>query len=86
MFKVLDKKRISAAFGVAILLNGLSGCSMFSTSNAPIDCDLVKTQVAAGKSDIQVASDLGAPVDKVAACHGPETSGNKSSGMIPSNY
>ena len=86
MRKVLNKTGISAALGVLILVSELAGCSMFSTSNAPIDCDLVKQQVAAGKSDAQVASDLGAPVDKVAACHGPETSGNKSSLMIPSNY
>jgi hypothetical protein len=86
MRKVLNKTGISAAIGVVVLVGGLSGCSMFSTSNAPIDCDLVKTQLSAGKTDAQVASDLGAPVDKVAACHGPETSGNKSSGMIPSNY
>ena len=86
MRKVLNKKRISAAFGVAILVSGLSGCSTFSTSNAPIDCDLVKQQLAAGKTDAQVASDLGAPMDKVTACRGPESSGNKSSLMIPSNY
>ena len=86
MRKALNKTGIAAAFGVLILLGELSGCSMFSTSNAPVDCDIVKTQLSAGKSDAQVASDLGAPVDKVAACHGPETSGNKSSGMIPSNY
>ena len=82
----LNRTGISVAFGVVILAGGLSGCSMFSSANAPVDCDIVKTQVAAGKSDAQVASDLGAPVDTVAACHGPETSGNKSSGMIPSNY
>ena len=85
MFKVLNK-RIAAAFGILILISGLTGCSMFSTANAPVDCDLVKTQLSAGKTDAQVASDLSAPVATVAACHGPETSGNKSSGMIPSNY
>ena len=86
MRAAINRTGISVAFGVVILVGGLSGCSMFSTANAPVDCDLVKTQVAAGKSDAQVASDLGAPVDKVAACHGPETSGNKSSEMIPSTY
>jgi cytochrome c553 len=86
MRTVLNQTKISRAIGVLILVSGLSGCSMFSTANAPVDCDLVKTQVAAGKSDAQVASDIGAPVAQVAACHGPETSGNKSSGMIPSTY
>jgi len=59
---------------------------MFSASNAPIDCNVVKTQTAAGKTDAQIASDLGAKESEVAACHGPEQSGNKSSGMIPQNY
>lgn len=86
MREVLNKSGIAAAFGVLILVSELSGCSMFSTADAPVDCDLVKTQASAGKSDAQIASDLHAQVDKVAACHGPETSGNKSSGMIPSNY
>jgi hypothetical protein len=86
MRRVFKGTTFSAALGAVILAGGLSGCSTFSTANAPIDCDLVKTQLSAGKSDAQVASDLGAPVDKVAACHGPETSGNKSSLMIPSNY
>jgi len=86
MRTILNRTKIAAAFGVAILVSGLSGCSTFSTSNAPIDCDLVKQQLAAGKTDAQVASDLGAPMDKVTACRGPESSGNKSSLMIPSNY
>jgi hypothetical protein len=86
MIKRPRQPRIWGVFGIVILFSELCGCSMFSPSNAPIDCDVVKTQASAGKSDVQIASDLGAPVDKVAACHGPETSGNKSSGMIPSTY
>jgi hypothetical protein len=86
MREVPNKKRISAVAGMVILAGVSCGCSMFSPSNAPIDCNLVNTQASAGKTDIQIASDLGAPVEKVAACHGPETSGNKSQGMIPSNY
>ena len=74
-----------AVIGVA-LSAGISGCSMFSPSNAPIDCDVVKTQLQAGQTDAQIASNLGAPVEKVAACHGPATEGNKSAGMAPSNF
>jgi ABC-type uncharacterized transport system ATPase subunit len=71
--------------------------STFSTNNAPIDCNVVKTQ-AAGKSDSQIAADLSAAsnqagiqqtqitVADVAACHGGETSGNKSAEMIPAKY
>jgi len=84
--------------GTLLTTAGLSGCSTFSTSNAPIDCNLVKTQAAAGKSDSQIAADLNTgynqpgmqqtkiTVADVAACHGPETSGNKSAEMIPSSY
>jgi len=84
-------RKVSNNLGVAVALGTLmfavvSGCSMFSASNAPIDCNVVKTQAAAGKTDAQIASDLGAKESDVAACHGPEQSGNKSSGMIPQNY
>ncbi len=84
MYKPLRKRKISAAVGVVVLAGGLSGCSIFSTSNAPVDCDVVKVQASGGKSDAQIASDLGSSVDKVAACHGPEISNPK--GAIPSNY
>jgi len=67
----------------AIAMAGISGCSMFSPENAPIDCDVVKTQAQAGKTDAQIASDIGAPVEKVAACHGPAKEGNKSAGNVP---
>ena len=58
-------------FGMLIV--GTTGCGMFSTSNAPVDCDAVKNQEQAGFSDVKIASDLGSTVDKVAACHGPKT-------------
>ncbi|MGA7872716.1 MAG: hypothetical protein WCA22_17645 [Candidatus Binatus sp.] len=61
---------------------GLSGCSMFSPSNVPVDCDVVKTQAQAGQTDAQIAANLNASVDQVAACHGPETGGNKNT-VIP---
>jgi hypothetical protein len=71
--RVTSKLRITATFGMLILVGGMSGCSAFSTSNAPVDCDAVKNQVQAGMSDAKIASDLGSTVDKVAACHGPKT-------------
>ena len=86
MKTVQGKQRMSATVGMLILLGGLSGCSMFSASNAPVDCDVVKTQAKAGRSDTQIASDLGASVDKIAECHGPEVTGNRSEEMIPSSY
>jgi hypothetical protein len=48
----------------------------------PVDCDVVKTQVAAGQTDAQIAANLSTSPDKVAACHGPETGGNKNT-LIP---
>ena len=73
MREVLSKMKIAATFGTMIMAGGLLGCSMFSASNAPIDCDAVKNQQQAGFSDAKIASDLGTSVDKVAACHGPKT-------------
>jgi len=73
---------MTAASGLLIATAGLSGCSMFSPSNVPVDCDIVKQQVAAGQTDAQIATNLNAKEDEVAACHGPETSGNKST-LIP---
>jgi hypothetical protein len=74
---------LGVAAALALTLAGLSGCA---ASHAPVDCNVVKTQVAAGKTDSQIATDLGAREDEVASCHGPEQSGNKASGMIPQNY
>lgn len=70
---VTSKPRLTATFGMLILTGVVSGCSMFSASNAPVDCDAVKNQQQAGFSDAKIASDLGSTVDKVAACHGPKT-------------
>jgi hypothetical protein len=71
--RVPSKIILTATFGMLILAGGISGCSMFSASNAPVDCNAVKNQEQAGFSDAKIASDLGATVDQVAACHGPKT-------------
>ena len=89
---------VSVTSGILLAIAGLSGCSTFSTSNAPIDCNVVQTQAAAGKTDAEIAANLNAgsndpgmqqtkiTVAQVAACRGGETSGNKTGQMIPSNY
>lgn len=89
---------VSVTSGILLATAGLSGCSTFSTSHAPIDCNVVQTQAAAGKTDAQIAENLNAgsydpgmqqtkiTVADVAACRGGETSGNKTGQMIPSNY
>jgi hypothetical protein len=73
MREVLSKMGIAATLGMMIMAGGMLGCSMFSASNAPVDCDAVKNQQQAGFSDAKIASGLGTSVDKVAACHGPKT-------------
>jgi hypothetical protein len=67
------KPGIARLLASLFLLSSLSGCSMFSASNAPVDCDAVKNQEQAGFSDAKIASDLSTSVEKVAACHGPKT-------------
>ncbi len=71
--RIPGKPKLKATFGMLILAGALSGCSMFSASNAPVDCNAVKNQEQAGFTDAKIASDLGATVDQVAACHGPKT-------------
>jgi hypothetical protein len=77
---------ISAASGLLLVVVGLSGCSMFSPSNDPVDCNIVKTQQAAGQTDAQIASNLNASEDKVAACHGPEHDTNKTTVVPEKGY
>jgi hypothetical protein len=81
-------KRASAraVASTALIIAVFTGCSMFSPSNVPVDCNVVKLQTEAGKTDAEIAANLGSSVSEVAACHGPMTSGNKSSGMTPSPY
>lgn len=71
--RVSSELKIAAYLGLLSLACGLPGCSTFSPSNAPTDCDAVKNQQQAGFSDAQIASNLGTTIDKVAACHGPKT-------------
>ena len=80
--KLCNTFRISTASGLLVMAAGLFGCSTFSTSNVPVDCNVVKTQVQAGQSDAQIAANLSTSEDKIAACHGPATEGNKST-LIP---
>jgi hypothetical protein len=80
--KVRNTLCISIASGLLTMAVGLSGCSMFSPSDTPVDCDVVKQQTAAGQTDAQIATNLSTTPDKVAACHGPETGGNKNT-LIP---
>ena len=78
---------ISAASGLLVVVVGLSGCSTFSPSNDPVDCNIVKTQRAAGQTDAQIAANLSASADKVAACgSGPEHDTNKQTVVPEKGY
>jgi uncharacterized protein YfaP (DUF2135 family) len=80
------RKKLSL-FACAMALSAVCvGCSMFSSSDVPIDCDLVRTQRNAGQTDAQIAANLSYPQDKVAACQGGPKSANKSEQNVPSNY
>jgi hypothetical protein len=85
MLKTLSNLAVAVGLGT-LMVAGVSGCSLFSNP-IPVDCNVVKTQQQAGKTNAQIASDLGAKESEVAACQGPETSGNKASGsIIPQSY
>jgi hypothetical protein len=76
---------IAAIAGTIMLVGGISGCSSLSGSH--VDCNVVKLQAESGRSDAEIASAIGASESDVAACHGAETSGNKTSGGVQSgNY
>ncbi len=61
-----------------------AGCSALTASH--VDCNVVKLQEQAGRSDAEIASALGTTEASVAACHGPETSGNSSAGGAGGSY
>jgi len=87
MHRKIRNTFVMTASGLLFLVVGLSGCSMFSTSNDPVDCNIVKTQRAAGQTDAQIASNLNATEDKVAACStGPEHDTNKQTVVPEKGY
>ncbi len=78
------KAMIAGAFGALLMGVVLGGCSSLSTDH--VDCNVVKLQSQSGRSDAEIASALGASVNDVAKCHGPEKSGNSETGGEPSPY
>jgi len=75
---------IAAVLGTLGMAGAMAGCSSMSSNH--VDCNVVKLQSEAGRSDSEIASALGASVSDVAACHGPEKSGNASSSGAPGPY
>ena len=81
MIDSLRRLGIAATVGTVILAGGVSGCSSLTASH--VDCNVVKLQSDAGRSDDEIAAAINANVKDVAACHGAESSGNKTSGGVP---
>ena len=81
----LASKLGAVALG-SLMLVGVAGCSMFSASSAPVDCNIVKVQREAGKTDAQIASDLSAKEDEVAACGKGAPAESNRNANIPQNY
>jgi len=83
---MLARRNVSivTVLGTLLLAGALGGCSSMSSNH--VDCNVVKLQSEAGRSDSEIASALGASVSDVAACHGPEKSGNASSSGAPGPY
>jgi len=85
MTESLRKLAFGAALGTIVFAGAVSGCSSLNQSH--VDCNVVKLQTDAGRSDDEIAAAIGASVAEVKACHGAETSGNKTSGGVQSgNY
>ena len=77
---------IAAVLGTLVMagVGAVAGCSSMSSNH--VDCNIVKLQQQAGRSDSEIASALGASVSDVASCHGPEKSGNATSSGEPGPY
>jgi hypothetical protein len=74
-----------AALGTLLLAGAMSGCGSLSSDH--VDCNVVKLQTESGRSDSEIAGAIGASMNDVAKCHGPDKSGNRSSTTaIPSAY
>jgi hypothetical protein len=78
------KLGILAAFGALAVAGAIAGCSSISANH--VDCNVVKLQQGAGRSDAEIASALNASAADVASCRGPEKSGNASSSGAPGPY
>jgi hypothetical protein len=75
---------IAAVWGTLVMAGAVAGCSSMSSNH--VDCNVVKLQQQAGRSDAEIASALGASVGDVASCHGGEKSGNATSSGAPGPY
>lgn len=79
-------RKLGFAVATGTLMASIAGCSMLSGAGNPVDCNIVRTQREAGKTDAQIAADLSVKESEISTCTGAVSTGNKSAGMIPQNY
>ena len=85
MRRLSQRLGIAAVWGTLVIAGAVApGCSSMSSNH--VDCNVVKLQQQAGRSDSEIASALGASVSDVSSCHGPEKSGNATSSGGPAPY
>ncbi len=58
-----------AILGAVALAGGIAGCGSINTNR--VDCNVVKLQSEAGRSNTEIASALGVNVSDVESCHPP---------------
>jgi uncharacterized membrane protein YgcG len=63
--------KATGALGALILAGGIVGCSSLSNNNGHVDCNVVKLQSQAGRSNNEIASALGVSESDVSSCHPP---------------
>ena len=78
------KLAIAGSLWGLTLMGAIAGCSSMSSNH--VDCNVVRLQTEAGRSESEIASALGVSVSDVQSCHGGEKSGNKASGGAPGPY
>ncbi len=66
---MLGLKRSGTLLGALMLIAGVAGCGSINTNR--VDCNVVKLQSEAGRSNAEIASALGVSQEEVASCHPP---------------
>ncbi len=67
--------------GALALAGGVTGCGSLSSNH--VDCNVVRLQKQAGRTDAEIASAIGESVAGVASCNAPGPSGSADSGPAP---
>lgn len=94
MIERWGKMGLVAGIGAVIAAAAAIGCASLSSANGHVDCNVVKLQSEAGRSNAEIASALGVTEADVASCHAagpsdsgmpPETGGAETGGGAPAS-